>query len=611
MKLFIDKPKYLEILNNHNIRDVDLNLIISCDLGPFFHPTLQTLSQKLLNKAKSEGIILRFIHNKKLKDEAYELSIKQKEIKIQASSFNGAYYGLLTLTELKEQYGKLTERIIKDEPALKIRGFHLDIARGKVPKLETLYEIIDLLSQYRYNFLELYVEGFAFEYKSFPFVYKDKNYLTCEEFLAIQHYANQKFINLVASENGFGHMSEWLKIDQFKHLAMVDGLFEIWGSKRLSSTLDPTNGRSLELVKTMYQDMIPLSNSKYFNMNFDEPYELGHGRSKDLCEKIGKERVFVDYFNKLALEVKRYGKIPLFWGDFIIHNPAAVKLIDKDAILIDWGYTDDYPFREHAQMLNKLKRPFITSPGTSSWSVGSAKLLEMIGSVENAAWAAYENGGLGMIMTDWGDFGHLQYLPFIYPGIIYASSMMWNPIKTHHHSLKEELQSLIKDNTLAEVLLELSLYNMQEDHYRGYSTRLFNPIISAETSLNEKKPVKAFNEKCKNNLLNKNELKNLNLYFKFLSDKLELVQDNSTIKMQLANTLLLLKTLLLVHQFIDYPNNEALEQINKQFKEYLKIHKKLWYLKNKEDGYLVSSSRINVLQNSLSELLIMKEAEHE
>ena len=611
MQLFIDKPREMELLNTHNIREVDLNSIISCDFGPFFHPTLQTLSHNLLNHKLKSGVPLRFSQNKKLKEEAYVLTIKQKEIKIQAQTIRGAYYGLLTLEELKVSNKKLTERVIKDEPALKIRGFHLDIARGKVPKLETLYELIDLLSKYRYNFLELYVEGFAFEYKSFPFVYQDKNYLTCDEFLAVQHYANQKFIDLVASENGFGHMSEWLKVDQFKHLAMVDGLFEIWGSKRTSSTLDPTNERSAELVKTMYHDMIPLSNAKYFNMNFDEPYELGYGKSKELCDKIGKEKVFVDYFNQLALEVKKYGKIPLLWGDFIIHNPTAVKSLDKDAILIDWGYTDDYPFKEHAKMLSKLKRPFITSPGTSSWSVGSAKLLEMIGSVENAAWAAYENDGLGVIMTDWGDFGHLQYLPFVYPGLIYAASMMWNPEKTAHHHLKEEVQKLVKNNILGEVLLELSLYNMQEDHYRGYSTKLFNPIISAELSLNEKNPSKAFKEKCHKNLLNYSETKALELYFKFLNDKLNLVKEDSFLKQQLSNTILLLKALLLVHQFLENETSEKYNQISKQFKEYLKNHKKLWCQKNKEDGYLISSSRINVLMDSLSKLLIMKEAKHE
>ena len=28
-------------------------------------------------------------------------------------------------------------------------------------------------------------------------------------------------------------------------------------------------------------------------------------------------------------------------------------------------------------------------------------------------------------MTDWGDMGHLQYLPVSYPGLVYAASGMW------------------------------------------------------------------------------------------------------------------------------------------------------------------------------------------
>ena len=94
----------------------------------------------------------------------------------------------------------------------------------------------------------------------------------------------QHFIDLVPNENGFGHMQDWLLLEKFKHLSEVDDLFEMWGSKRTSATLDVTNPESIEFVKSLYDDFLPHSKSKYFNMNFDEPFELGHGKSKDLVE---------------------------------------------------------------------------------------------------------------------------------------------------------------------------------------------------------------------------------------------------------------------------------------------------------------------------------------
>ena len=120
----------------------------------------------------------------------------------------------------------------------------------------------------------------------------EKNYISLEDYLELEKFANKYFIDFVPNQNGFGHMGEWLKLDEFKHLANVEGLFKIWGSNRYSTTLDPTNEESYLLVKRMYDDMLPHSKSNYFNMNFDEPYELGHGKSKELCDKLGKEIVY-------------------------------------------------------------------------------------------------------------------------------------------------------------------------------------------------------------------------------------------------------------------------------------------------------------------------------
>ena len=66
----------------------------------------------------------------------------------------------------------LTKDVLKnfeifDEPAIKTRGLMLDISRNKVPKVETIKYLIDMMAKLKMNHLELYVEGFSFEYKSF------------------------------------------------------------------------------------------------------------------------------------------------------------------------------------------------------------------------------------------------------------------------------------------------------------------------------------------------------------------------------------------------------------------------------------------------------------
>lgn len=44
-------------------------------------------------------------------------------------------------------------------------------------------------------------------------------------------------------------MSDWLAQDEYKKLAECEDGFDIWGSHRAPSTLDPTNEESVNLVK--------------------------------------------------------------------------------------------------------------------------------------------------------------------------------------------------------------------------------------------------------------------------------------------------------------------------------------------------------------------------
>ena len=281
-------------------------------------------------------------------EEEYHLIIKENRIQIISKTEKAAFYGLITLKQLQSEQIIETQEI-KDKPDLKVRGLMLDISRAKVLNVSSIKKIIDLIAELKYNHLELYVEGFSYEYKSIKEALADKNYLEVEK------YAIEKYIDFVPNQNGFGHMSDWLALDKFKELAECPDGFEIWGSKRPPSTLDPTNPKSFELVKQMYEEMIPFTKSKYFNMNFDEPYELGHGKSKQECLKTSTEDVYIEYLEKLANVVRKYNKTPMIWGDVLVKHPDKISKLSKDIVFIDWGYNKAYDFVNHAKMLEELK----------------------------------------------------------------------------------------------------------------------------------------------------------------------------------------------------------------------------------------------------------------
>lgn len=603
--------KKIKYLDNSKNKFLNVGSLKTVDYGSFFDERLETLSDSIseMYPTDIENGLITFKPGKIPKD-GYKLHISNRRANITSSSLSGCYYALITLKELARKFnGLIPPLVIEDSPDMEIRGFMLDISRSKVPKVETIYKYIDLLTILKYNHLELYVEGFSFEYQSMPHVNQDKNYISVKEYQEIEAYCNKRFIDLVPNQNGFGHMTEWLKLDEFKHLSNVEGLFNIWGSNRTSSTLDPTNEESFELVKKMYGDMLPYSNSKYFNMNFDEPYELGFGKSKAECEKLGREQVFCNFFNKLANVAKSYGKRPMLWGDVIIHNPNAIKEIDKDAILIDWGYNENYPFLKNAQMLNKLKRPYILAPGTSTWGVVTSKYYEMLWSIKNAAEAAYHNNALGIILTDWGDFGHLQYPLYSLPGIAYNGLLAWNYKSVSHKHIKEYLDLLVKNHIISDLVVDLSMYPECEEVYRGYSTKLFAPIIQAELCKTEEKEFDVFKQKLKNQLLTDYEINNYRSYLKSLKAKIESISskddDQQLLVEELSNSILLLETLVEVNIFLkNYFNQENLnfDLIENNFAKYLNSHYNLWISRNKVHGYSSSAGRIERLQYCLKNL---------
>lgn len=527
-------------------------------------------------------------------EEEYHLIIKENRIQIISKTEKAAFYGLITLKQLQSEQIIETQDI-KDKPDLEVRGLMLDISRAKVLNVSSIKKIIDLIAELKYNHLELYVEGFSYEYKNIKEALADKNYLTQEEYLEVEKYAIEKYIDFVPNQNGFGHMSDWLALDKFKELAECPDGFEIWGSKRPPSTLDPTNPKSFELVKQMYEEMIPFTKSKYFNMNFDEPYELGHGKSKEECLKTSTEDVYIEYLEKLANVVRKYNKTPMIWGDVLVKHPDKISKLSKDIVFIDWGYNKAYDFVNHGKMLEELKVKYLLAPGTSTWSSITGRFIDMKETIENSTCSSKKYHGLGILLTDWGDMGHLQYLPSSYLGFIYGAMLSWSSGTIE--DAEKYLAIILNDETLAKVIVELSHYHELEGEYRDYGTRLFASIMWAEHGRRQDDKVNFFLNRMKSNIISYEAVQKLHDLFIQEKNKLQNAKECLE-KDEIKNAILLLETLLAInerlHSYLDNCIVNFDEPI-KNLEKYLENHKKLWLARNIKEGYAFSANRINWL----------------
>lgn len=565
----------------------------------FFHEDLVNVFNYLktfteIKIGSDSDATLKFIKDNNLEEEAYRIVVEENGIKVFYRTEKGAFYATVTLKQIVLQAGgKIRCLELFDEPDLKIRGFMMDISRDKVPTIDTIKHIIDLMCEVKMNHLELYVEGFSFGYPSFKNYLKENNYISAEEYQEIEDYALKHMIDLVPNQNGFGHMAKWLEQDEFKDLAEVpEGIF-LWGRQRKASTLNPLDPKSLELVKQLYADMLPISKSKYFNMNFDEPFELGKGKSKEVVEKEGLGNVYIDFALKAYEEIKKYNKTPMIWGDVLMHHPELLHRLPEDILFIDWGYDANYPFNKHLKQLSDLKIKFLAAPATTSWCSFLGRTNDWWENIQNACVYTHMYGGEGVIVTDWGDFGHLQFLPISYAPLIFCGLMTWRVKEGTFFTLHEYLNKFIfKDSKkiMADVVFELGNYYRYYNDYRSNGTVAFHTFMWATYAVNESDPYNYYHERTKHSILSKEKYE---LMMRFLDERVyELsladmqTSDGELIKAELKQSVFLVKLInKLNYSFNDKLTKDErialLEEIVGSREKLINEQTKLWLARNK------------------------------
>ncbi len=359
--------------------------------------------------------------------QGYRLVIGADSIRLAARDPAGLYYGVMTLIQIVRQVdGQFPRGIIEDAPDFPVRGVMLDISRDKVPTMETLFALVDRLAEWKINHLELYTEH-TFAYSGHRDVWADASPMTGEEIRRLDEYCRERFVELVPNQNSFGHMTRWLKLPAYHGLAECpDGFDYPWGTRSTApNSLNPSDPRSLKLMAGLYDELLPNFTSRKFNVGCDETWDLGQGKCRTLCQQQGKGRVYLDFLLKIYTLVKAHGRTMHFWGDIIIKHPDLVAELPKDVVVMEWGYEADHPFAEHGAKFAASGIPFYVCPGTSSWNSLAGRTDNCLGNLLNAAENGLKHGATGFLNTDWGDCGHLQYLPASYLGFAAGAAFSW------------------------------------------------------------------------------------------------------------------------------------------------------------------------------------------
>ena len=358
--------------------------------------------------------------------QGYRLIISADGAEIVGNDPAGEFYGRQTLEQLITRYQDEIPCVqIEDWPDFPARGVMLDVSRDKVPTMATLLSLIDKLAAWKVNQLQLYIEH-TFAYRNHPEVWRDASPFTANEIRELDAYCRARFIDLVPNQNSFGHMERWLKHPRYLPLAEAPkGADTPWGFFWEGPfSLCPTDAGSIALLKELYAELLPNFSSVLFNVGCDETFDIGKGRSVEQCAQKGTTRVYLDFVRQVHGLVKEHGRTMMFWGDIIKEHPEMIGEVDG-AIGLVWGYEADSPFDKECAAFARAGVPFYVCPGTSSWCSIAGRTCNMIANAESAATAGLAHGAAGYLMTDWGDHGHLQYLPASYAGFASGAACSW------------------------------------------------------------------------------------------------------------------------------------------------------------------------------------------
>lgn len=365
--------------------------------------------------------------------QGYRLRVTPAAAVLEAGDEAGLHHGLATLGQWLDAHHEagtagldLPCLTVHDHPDLRVRGALLDTSRDKVPTRSTLLTLVDRLADWKINQLQLYTEH-TFAYRGHEAVWQRASPLTPGDVRVIDDACRDRGIELVPNQNSLGHFHRWLVHDAYRPLAEVpEGIAHPFSRATEPFSLCPTDPAVLDLLAGLYDQLLPCFRSTKLNVGLDEVFDLGKGRSADALASSGAMGLYLAFVEKIHQLLGWRGRAMQMWGDMLLAAPEHLSKVPEGVTVLAWGYEADHPFARDCARLRDAGQPFYVCPGTSSWLSLGGRHHNALHNLASAARHGHAFGADGILITDWGDRGHLQPLPISYPGLMAGAAFAWN-----------------------------------------------------------------------------------------------------------------------------------------------------------------------------------------
>lgn len=385
------------------------------------------LRLRILRGAAHPGEIT-LAQDESLPADTYRLSVTPQGVTVRGGGDEALLHGIMTLRQWVQRHGAALPALeVEDAPDMPNRGYYLDCSRGRVPTLETLKKTADLLCRYKINQWQLYVEH-TYLFRGLSEAWREDTPLIAEEIMELDAYCRARHIELVPSLSSFGHMYEILSTKTCAALCELRDAEKVPFSYTYAGehhTLNVSNPEAMDFIKGLITEYRALFTSDKFNICCDETFDLGKDRSSALAKEKGEHALYMAHVTELCRWLLKQGVTPMFWGDIMWRHPEAYAEIPEGVICLNWGYMPNQRENE-IRDLAQMGAVQYACPGVCTWK----QLVPLLryGFSNNRAMCAHAHKyhAIGMLNTDWGDYGHLCQPSFSVPGILYGAAFAWN-----------------------------------------------------------------------------------------------------------------------------------------------------------------------------------------
>lgn len=414
--------------------------------------------------------------------EGYVINISSDGVHLFALTDAGIFYGIQTLKQLLRNYGKqhmLPAMAIYDKPDIAVRAWQDDISRGPIPTMEMLKQEIKNMASFKLNFFTLYTEQ-VFKLESHPTI-APADGITKEQISELSEFAKDYQVTLIGNYQSFGHMEKSLSKPGYTHLLESGHI------------ISPVMDESYRFLDDVYKEVVPAYSGEYFNINCDETFGLGEGKSKALFDSIGISGIYALHINKLNDLLKKYDKKILMWGDIAASHPDIVSALPKDITVIVWGYHAADNFDYAVLPISEQGLNFWVAPGVNCWSNVYPDLKSAKINIYNFIRDAYKPGATGVLNTSWDDDG-LNFFNDTWHGFAWGAENSWNAppdlkktasdkelalrYERFNHAFDTQFYGLnAADESITSIMLQLASLHQSGIRDALKNTRFFEPIF--------------------------------------------------------------------------------------------------------------------------------------